>query len=336
VRRPGRARDLSVGIAAAFLVAIALLLLAGSGTLFSGTHPVPPGLWGVHMEHRFWGGPWFMYHPNSFSLLAVAVGIRVGADRAFAVWQRLAVTVLAGFIVLESNSRTGFLFLAVAASVHGFLLWRGRGADLPAYRRRWVAAVVPFAVLALVLVLSGGKGFLFQARYGGDDPTSGRLDTWEQVGTEWLHADLAEQLFGDAKSVRAVVVRENDGALPGEKHLQLNTDNAAVGAFRKGGVLGALAFLLGLALLLWHAWFGPRRRGPLPEATTGRAPPAWFTVAAFGSLATIPTADHLLGATNGTLWILLLAGEAWLLFGRVGQPTMILSRSGAQDVGLPN
>jgi hypothetical protein len=30
---------------------------------------------------------------------------------------------------------------------------------------------------------------------------------------------------------------------------------------------------------------------------------------------TIPTADWLLGGTGGTLWILLLAGEAFLLSG---------------------
>src|SRR5205085_2926709 len=132
---------------------------------------------------------WFMYHPNSLAVLAVAAGTRIGVDRAFAVWQRVAVTVLAGFVVLETNSRTGFLFLGATAVVHAFLLWRRRGGGLPAYRRWWVAAAVPFAVLALVLVLSGGKGFLVQARYGGSDPTSGRLDTWKQVGTEWLHGN---------------------------------------------------------------------------------------------------------------------------------------------------
>src|SRR5439155_20891439 len=212
---------------------------------------------------------------------------------------------LAGFLILESNSRTGFVFLGAAAVVHAYLLWRRRGADLPEYRRWLVAAAVPFAVLALVLVLSGGRGFLFKARYGGDDPTSGRLQTWQQVGTEWAHAGWAEKLFGDAESSRAVVVRLDDGARPGEEHLKLNTDNAAVGAFRKGGVLGELAFLFGLALPLWHAVVGRRRGGP--------APPAWFTLAAVSSLATIPTADHLLGGTNGTLWILLLAGEVTLI-----------------------
>jgi hypothetical protein len=32
-----------------------------------------------------------------------------------------------------------------------------------------------------------------------------------------------------------------------------------------------------------------------------------------GSLPTIATADWVLGGTGGTLWILLVAGEAWLV-----------------------
>ena len=46
-----------------------------------------------------------------------------------------------------------------------------------------------------------------------------------------------------------------------------------------------------------------------------RTPHAWFTILAVGSLPTIATADWLLGGTGGTLWILLVAGEAWLLRG---------------------
>jgi hypothetical protein len=38
-----------------------------------------------------------------------------------------------------------------------------------------------------------------------------------------------------------------------------------------------------------------------------------LTVAAVGSIPTIAVADWLLGGTGGTLWILLVAGEAWLV-----------------------
>ena len=312
--RPGR--DLSVGVAAAFLLAIAALLLTGSGNLFAAVHVVPGGVWGKNMEHRFWGGQWLLYHPNSLALVAVVSAIRIGADRAFGSHTRLAVTVLAGFIVYETNSRTGFVYFGAAAVLHGYLLWRHRE-RLPSYRRPWLAAAVPFIALALVLVCSHGEGFLFQSRYPDAGMTSGRTDTWKAVGVEWLHAGWPEKLLGDAHTTRAVVKRDNDGAAEGEKHLQLTTDNAAVGALRRGGVLGELAFLVGLALLLQHAVRGPRTqagtvRGP---GTVRRAPPAWFTLAAVGSLPTIATADWLLGGTGGTLWILLLAGEAWLLLG---------------------
>jgi YD repeat-containing protein len=311
--RRDRGRDLSVGIVGAFLLAIAALALSGSGNLFEYRHVVPPGGWGTEaMEHRFWGGSWLLYHPNSLALIAVLVATRIGVDRVFAHWQRVAVTLLAGGVVYLTNSRTGFGYFGAAALVHAFLLLRRRGANLPAYRPVWVAAAMPFAVIALVLVASetAGQGFLLQQRYDGAGVTSGRTDTWKQVGRDWIEDSIPEKLLGNADHSRAVVIRDNDGTEAGEERLQLTTDNAAVGALRRGGVLGVLAFLLGLGMLLWHAWRGSRGYGP-----TGvrRAPPAWLTVAAVGALPTIATADWVLGGTGGTLWILLVAGEAWLV-----------------------
>src|SRR5262249_60253913 len=99
----------------------------------------------------------------------------------------------------------------------------------------------------------------------------GTPDTGGQVGVEWNPAGWAEKAFGAAQTSRAVVERLDDGNPPEGPRRQLNTDNAAVGAFRRGGVLGAGAFLLGLGLLLWHAV----RRRP-----NGSLPPAWVTIAA--------------------------------------------------------
>jgi hypothetical protein len=317
--RRDRGRDLSVGIVGAFLLAIAVLFVSGSGNLFEHRHVIPPGGWGTEvMVHRFWGGPWLLYHPNSLALIAVVIATRIGVDRAFAVWQRIAVTLLAGGVIYVTNSRTGFVYFAAAAVVHAYVLWRRHGADLPSYRRVWVAVVTPFAIAALVLVFSeaGGDGFLFKSRYNQGDPTSGRTESWQQVGREWVDGNIVVKLFGDTATSRAVVKRNG---------LQLTTDNAAVGALRRGGALGELAFLLGLGLLLWHAWRGPRAdgtwRGSLADGTrrglrsagARRAPPAWLTVTAVGSLPTIATADWVLGGTGGTLWILLVAGEAWLV-----------------------
>jgi hypothetical protein len=295
--RAGRAADLTTGVAAAFLLAVAALLLSGAGNVVDASHVVPPTGWGKGFEYRFWGGPWLLYHPNSLALLGVLPAVRIGADRAFALWQRGAVTALAGLLVYLTNSRTGFLVFGAVAAVHALLLWRRRGTGLPAYRRPWLAAAAPFAVLALVLVASGGQGFLIQSRYGEGGVTSGRADTWRQVVVEWRADGPAEKLFGATDDVRATVRR------PGSGDLKLTTDNAAVGALRRGGVLGVTAFAVGLALLVAHAW---RRRA-------GQAPPAWFTVAVLGTLPAIATTDWLLGGTGGTLWVLLLAGEAHLL-----------------------
>jgi hypothetical protein len=300
-----RGRDLSAGIAGAFLLAIALLALSGSGNLFQHNHVIPNSLWGAGMTHRFWGGPWLLYHPNSLALIAVAAALRIGADRAFAVWQRLTVAVLAGAVIEITDSRTAFGFFAVAGVVHAYLLWRRPGAGLPAYRKPWLAAATPFVVIALILVVSHGEGFLFKSRYGDSDPTSGRADTWKKVGQDWVHGSVDHKLLGDNRTVRAVVHRADDGTRPGQKPLDLTTDNAAVGALQRAGVLGVLAFLFGLGRLLWVAWRGTARR----------APPAWLTIAAIGSVPTIATADWLLGGTGGTLWILLTAGEAWLVLG---------------------
>src|SRR5258708_31718502 len=108
-------------------------------------------------------------------------------------------------------------------------------------------------------------------------------------------------MSGNADASRAVVVRT-------ASHRQLNTDNAAVGAFRRGGVLGLAAFVVGLVLLLWHALRVVLRRGPPGGGS------AWFVVAALAVVPTVATEDWLLGGTNGGIWLVLMAGEATLLW----------------------
>jgi hypothetical protein len=327
-------RDLSVGIVAAFLFAIAALFLVGSGNLFEDVHTVPANDWGHGFEYRFWGGPSLLYHPNSMAGIAVLVAIRVGIGRSFAVWQRLAVVALAGFIISVTNSRTGFIFFVAAAVVHAVLLWRRLGADRPDYSRRWVAAATPFVALALVLVSAHGVQFLTQERYGASaGVTSGRLDTWKQVLTDWRDASIAEKAFGDARTVRSTVYREESGS-----DIKLTVDNAAFGALRHGGVVGVLAFLVGLGLLLWNVWRrlplgraspepassadGPAENGSPADGSAERGPtpavPAWYVLAVVSALPTIATTEWLLGGTGGTMWILLVAGEAVLFAGGNG------------------
>src|SRR5690348_8956308 len=290
-----RSRDLSVGVVAAFLVALAVLLLAGSGNLFEPIHAVPANYWGKGFQYRFWGVPGLLYHPNSIAGLAVLVALVVGPDKAFAGWQRVAATALAAFLVTVPNSRTGFIFLLAAAVLHVITLWWR-----PIYsstRARLVAAVVPFAALALVLVSAHGVQFLTQERYGSDaGVTSGRLDTWKQVLTDFKHAGIVEKTFGDTSSVRSTVTRVSSGT-----DIKLTVDNALFGALRHGGILGVLTFLIGLGLLLWNVW---RRRDTAPT---------WLVLAVISALPTIATTEWLLGGTGGTMWILLVAGEAYLI-----------------------
>ncbi|MFI5952188.1 O-antigen ligase family protein [Cryptosporangium sp. NPDC051539] len=322
VRTSGR--DPSVGIAAAVLVAIAVLMLAGSGSLFDSVRQVPPGSGSAQlMRDRFWGGLGVYYQPNALAGLAVVSAIRIAPDRAFALWQRLSVLVLAGALLGLSNSRTGLVFAFGAACLHGLLtLWRLRP-DLPEYRRKWLAVLTPFLVIGLVVVWSQASGNLTRNRFedSAKPPTSavsaatsGRTDTWRQVWVDWENAGLAEKLFGDARTSRAVVTRLDDGLPADGPRAQLNTDNAAVGAFRRGGVLGALAFVFGVLLMLWHAL---RRR------SDAALPPAWWTIGALAVIPTIMSEDWLLGGTNGAVWLTLLAGEISVVFRAAGRPAPV-------------
>ncbi|MEV4507378.1 O-antigen ligase family protein [Dactylosporangium sp. NPDC049525] len=306
-----RRRDLSIGMAAAILVGIGALLYFGAGSLFDELHAIPDSASARVMRNRFWGGTGVFYHPNSLAGLVVIASVRVGFDRAFAAWQRLGVAVIAALVISISDSRTGFVFAAAAACAHAVVVFlRRRGEDEERGRARWVAVAMPFVVLAAIFTIGGGSTFLFRDRFtdGGSDVTSGRTDTWRQVWVDWEHAGWAEKTFGDARTSRAVVHRDNDGAPKEGPRRDLNTDNAAVGAFRRGGVLGAIGFLIGVALLLWHAlrglWYAVILRRPHVAQ-----PALWFTVGAAAAVPTIMTEDWVIGGTNGAIWLVLLAGE---------------------------
>ncbi len=83
--------------------------------------------------------------------------------------------------------------------------------------------------------------------------------------------------------------------------VDLTTDNAAVGALRRGGLLGVGAFLVGL----WLS--GTPRRSPQGSGVVPRDRPR--------DDSTIAVADWLLGGTGWTIWILLVASETWLCLG---------------------
>lgn len=325
LRRTGR--DPSIGVVTAFVFAIAALFLVGSGNLLDDVHSVPDGPWGSAMTGRFWGGPGLLYHPNSLALIGVLITLRIAPDRSFCRWQRGAALGLTTVVVLLTNSRTAWLFLVCAAGVHFLVLarklwWARRGAEVPddglpaygSFRRTTIAAVVPVVLAGMVFIGMGGVTSLFQSRYQNTvtepstatevkDYTSGRFDTWKQVIDEFEADAIVAKLFGNNADPRGAVVREDTGPV-GERP-ELTTDNSAVGALRRAGILGCVAFLFGLGLLLWR---GVRRGAP-----------AWFTITVVSSLATIPWADWLLGGVGGTFWIFLLAAEAWIVFGSVAR-----------------
>src|SRR5262249_49812841 len=119
-------QDLTIGIVAAFLIALALLFFVGSGNAFNTLHAVPDNAWGAHMQYRFWGATGLLYHPNSIAVVAVMITLRIGPDGAFERWQRYAALVTVTVVLLLVNSRTGVLYLGVAAVLHALLVARQR------------------------------------------------------------------------------------------------------------------------------------------------------------------------------------------------------------------
>ncbi|MET7418095.1 hypothetical protein [Dactylosporangium sp. NPDC005555] len=278
---------LTLGIAVAFLGTVAALLLAGSGNVFTSPHVVPDTPWGRGFEYRFWGASWLLDHPNAMACIAVLAAIRIGADLGLPAWQRVGSVATAALVLCTSDSRTGFLLMLISTLV--FIV----------YGRR--QALVPAAALALVLVFNG-PSFLVKERYGDDaGVSSGRVETWRQVESDWRRDGLTEKLLGNTRDARATVYRASSGA-----DIKLTVDNAPLAALRKAGVVGVAAFLAGLGLLLWNVW--RRRRDADP----------WLVVLLPGALFTMITNEWLIGGTGGTLWLLLLAGEAALLLRRPG------------------
>ncbi|GAA5189302.1 hypothetical protein GCM10023322_41890 [Rugosimonospora acidiphila] len=311
-------RDMSVGIVSAFLVASGALFLVGSGNAFDNVHDVPGNEWGAHQQSRFWGGPHLLYHPNSIAVVAVTIAIRIAADKTFEVWQRYAALGATTILLLLVNSRTGWGYFGFATGLWAIMIAYSRFFKRPIegmdnFRTRrgaWASAVLPIVLAFAIIIGSGGVHFLNQTRYGTGQTggiTSGRAATWKVAWDEFKADNLPQKVFGDAKYVRGYVKRD-DSSTTGDNP-NLTTDDAAVGSLRRGGILGALAFLLGLLLMLWHAFIGVRR------GSRRRRPPAWFTLAAVCSVITIATADWLLGGTGGTLWVFLMAGEAFLILG---------------------
>ncbi|GAA0724518.1 hypothetical protein Drose_37835 [Dactylosporangium roseum] len=272
----------SLGIAASFVLGLAVLLLAGSGNLFTSPHVVPDTPWGTGFEYRFWGMRWLLYHPNAMALVSVLAAIRIGADRTPAWWQRSGVVALAVLILCVSDSRTGFLVLLVAAAAYVFV--------------SRTEAVVPAVALVAVLAVNG-PSFIVKERYGSDaGMSSGRVETWRQVAADWRADSAAEKLLGNTRDARATVYRASSGP-----DIKLTVDNAPIAALRKAGVVGVLTFVVGVVLLSWNLW---RRRA--------HAPP-WLLVLFPAALVSTVTNEWLLGGTGSTLWLLLLSGEAALL-----------------------
>ena len=220
------------------------------------------------MRNRFWGGTGLFYHPNSLAGLVVIAAVRVGFDRAFAGWQRLGVAVLAALVLSISDSRTGFVFAAAAAGAHAVVVllhWRPRARTLEHGAGPLGRVAMPFVVLATVFTIGGGSDFLFRDRFTAAAVTSPAAAPTPGVRCGSTGSTPAGRRSPSATRRPPGPWSPRQRRRPDEgPRRELNTDNAAVGAFRRGGVLGAIGFLFGVALLLWHALRGRTRWSPPP------------------------------------------------------------------------
>lgn len=321
-----RGRDLTIGLAVGLLLCQALLLVFGAKYVFdTGWHWTAPNGWGAGMSSRFWGGRFLFYHPNAIGFTAVLAGARIGADPRFKLWQRTSVFVFVLFMLYIVQSRTSFLMAGVAALAYGLLyVWR-RG--LPRWRfwrwlgnREWrritALAVLPLVCVVLVLGAAGGSSFVFKQRYPSStgqtqqqppetvgqtfkNATSGRVGTWEMMGSEWWHDPVVAKLLGNNDEVRGYILRYKDPKDPRYKgQSKLGADDGPIAAARRAGILGLLALIAGVAVLIWRV--------------ARRDVPAWVAVTVFAGLATLPMEDELTFTTP--TWAMLLAVEAMVVW----------------------
>lgn len=318
-------RDVSIGLVAGILIGLAFIVAVGSGNFFSLSHYAPPGPWGYRFNGRFWGGPLAVLHPNGMALAALIVSLRIGPDRRFATWQRLAALTVTTLMLYETNSRTGVLAAFLAGLSWTILtLWRSRHEMRSAGRflssRRGAltvgSALLPLILVIAVFIAAGGRGFLLSQRYGtaatqtssdaataADDlntqsVTSGRTQNWSAIFRDWRHDTLLEKAFGNTDNTRGYLLRQ---AASVKNQPKLTADNAGVSELRRGGVLGVLAFIFGFGLLFWRAF--------------RRDTPVWWRLSVIGAFATVATSDQSLGGTGTTLLLLLTAGEVSLFAG---------------------
>lgn len=308
-------RSVTIGLTAAFLVTLGVLFILGSSNVFESVHAAPNNSAARYLENRFWGGAGVFYHPVSLAGIAVAVAMRVALDPLFRMWQRVAVTAVAPLVIVLTQTRTAAILVVacVLVAVAFRLAQKRRGhARARALSHRGITVAVAVAV-----VFVAGASILLRARIGSfflveryedaplaqsygraDDVTSGRVATWKEVFREFRTDGWTEKLFGSAERSRATVLRPGDDP---KDPVTVLTDNAAIGALRRGGLLGVVAFVVGLILLVRNAL---------------RSNSWWFGVAAIATLVTIPTTDWLLGSP---LWYLLLAAEVSALV-PIGEP----------------
>ncbi|ADD46004.1 O-antigen ligase family protein [Stackebrandtia nassauensis] len=301
--------DVSVGLAAGFLLCLALLMLTGATQVLAAEHWTVGGQWGHEMQNRFWGGPWLGYHPNFIGLTAVMVAMRIGPDPRFTRTQRLAACGVAAFLLLLVESRTSFIVAFVAAGVFalghlargGVSWWRPwRWVASAAARRVTGMALAPLLATAIVFAFAGGTDMLLKNRYDDqqsgsvDGLLSGRAEIWGDMLADYADGSIAELAFGNPDNARGVHLTITDPEHPDyETQAKHTADNAAIGVLFRSGVVGLAAFTLGLVLLIRHVF----RRGS----------PPWVPIAVAALLVGGLTEDEI--ASTAPAWLLVCAAE---------------------------
>lgn len=293
----------SLGVVAAFLTGLGLLLVAGSGTVFEDAHHVTPRADLVAgMTSRFWGGPLLTLHPNMIAMFAWVVLARLVLDRQVALVTRCLSWALCLGLLALTTGRTALLAYAMVLVVCLVVLVRDRAHVL--FPGRALSAAVLVAATAAVVGLAYldlDRDARTDSRVATDpaapsvnqrstaiagDRSSGRTATWRVVVGQFTSAGPAEQALGSGVDGRGRVVQPgNDVPVP--------VDNVPLAVLHRAGVVGVAAFAVGSLLVLLHV--------------ARRTAPAWAVACVAAAAMTSLTEELLLG---GVVWVLVLLAEA--------------------------
>jgi hypothetical protein len=250
-----RGRDLSVGYAAGLLLALAALVASAYG-------------------EQLGAGRLLAYPAELTGLLALVCAGRIGLDRSFARWQRIAALGVGTVTLVTVGSPPAFIAAAVASAT--YLVFRLRVARVPRAVPEQTAVAFARASTPLLAVL----GLWFISAASARPPPR--------------HASVLSLGAPQDASAVSLAAFERTGVIG---KIFGFAEPGPLGALSGAGLLGLIALAIGAALVLWRV--------------TGPGLPIWLPVVALAGLVGVLAAGtRTMGPSPA--WIMAFAAELWV------------------------